>query len=131
MIWENIKDHEDTRDTNDPRDFTDKALAEIDKTADPASSFYGAHGKENLVNTLLDLFFAGQLIIVCYFPPHHMMVGKDMLVFCHRSEMVNSEGEYYLGRRKFLIDFSCTANPISHKGFEPPSSHRGGPYGPT
>ena len=43
----------------DPRDFTDSMLIEIEKTTDKSSSFYGEGGVENLRNTLFDLFIAG------------------------------------------------------------------------
>ena len=43
----------------DFRDFTDIMLIEIQKTTDPASSFYGEFGIENLVNVMMDLFVAG------------------------------------------------------------------------
>merc|ERR1712080_74701 len=59
MMSDNIKEHEDTIDPNDPRDFIDKTLIEIANTTDPASSFYGNKGKENLAHVLLDLFIAG------------------------------------------------------------------------
>ncbi len=42
-----------------PRDFIDMYLGEIEKADDPTSSFYGQEGTINLINTLIDLFFAG------------------------------------------------------------------------
>jgi len=59
MMWSTIKEHEETIDPNEPRDFTDKVLIEIGKTTDTTSSFYGDVGREHLANTLLDLFLAG------------------------------------------------------------------------
>jgi len=59
MIKQTVKEHEETIDLNEPRDFTDKALAEIMSTTDPSSSFFGEKGRENLANTLYDLFLAG------------------------------------------------------------------------
>ena len=59
MITKTIGEHEETIDHNEPRDFTDKALTEIKNTTDPTSSFFGKKGRENLANTLLDLFLAG------------------------------------------------------------------------
>merc|ERR1712212_90334 len=59
MIKETVKEHEETIDPNEPRDFTDKSLAEIMRTTDPSSSFFGEKGRENLANTLYDLFLAG------------------------------------------------------------------------
>ena len=56
---ETIREHEETIDLNEPRDFTDKALIEMRKTTDPSSSFFGEKGRENLANTLYDLFLAG------------------------------------------------------------------------
>ena len=56
---ETIREHEETIDLNEPRDFTDKALIEIKKTTDPSSSFFGEKGREHLANTLYDLFLAG------------------------------------------------------------------------
>ena len=56
---ETIREHEDTIDLNEPRDFTDKALIEIKKTTVPSSSFFGEKGRENLANTLYGLFLAG------------------------------------------------------------------------
>jgi len=54
-----IKEHEESIDPNEPRDFTDKVLIEIRKTTDKTSSFYGDVGREYLANTMLDLFIAG------------------------------------------------------------------------
>ena len=59
LMFESIKQHQETLDQNDPRDFTDKVLIEIEKTTDKTSSFYGDIGLENLANTLFDLFLAG------------------------------------------------------------------------
>ena len=33
---------------NEPRDFTDMVLKEIERTTDPSSSFYGQDGLDNL-----------------------------------------------------------------------------------
>merc|ERR1712241_227008 len=59
MMAESIKQHQQTLDMEDPRDFTDSMLIEINKTTDTTSSFYGEFGIENLRNTLFDLFLAG------------------------------------------------------------------------
>jgi len=59
LMFESIKQHQETLDHNEPRDFTDKVLIEIQKTTDETSSFYGEIGIENLANTLFDLFLAG------------------------------------------------------------------------
>merc|ERR1711936_328007 len=59
LILESIKQLQDTLDPNEPRDFTDKILIEIQQTTDATSSFYGNTGIENLANTLYDLFLAG------------------------------------------------------------------------
>merc|ERR1711997_1221692 len=59
LMIESIKQHQQTLDLRDPRDFTDSMLIEISKTTDKSSSFYGESGIENLRNTLFDLFLAG------------------------------------------------------------------------
>jgi len=59
IINTTIEEHEKTLDPNDPRDFTDKVLIEIQRTTDRSSSFYGDVGRENLANTLFDMFLAG------------------------------------------------------------------------
>lgn len=59
LMKEQIKEHQDTLDPNDPRDFIDKVLIEIQNTVNPESSFYGDTGICNLENTLFDLFLAG------------------------------------------------------------------------
>jgi len=59
LMFESIKQHQETLDPNEPRDFTDKVLIEIGNTTDKTSSFYGESGLENLANTLYDLFLAG------------------------------------------------------------------------
>jgi cytochrome P450 len=59
LMWESIREHKETLDPNEPRDFTDKVLIEIQETTDKTSSFYGELGLENLANTLFDLFGAG------------------------------------------------------------------------
>ena len=59
MMEENIQKHQQTLDRNEPRDFTDLALIEIENTIDETSSFYGEKGFDGLKTILLDLFFAG------------------------------------------------------------------------
>ena len=59
LMMENVKHHQETLDPNEPRDFTDKMLIEIENTKDESSSFYGEKGLENLANNLFDLFLAG------------------------------------------------------------------------
>ena len=59
LMREHIKHHQETLDPNDPRDFIDKYLIEIENTTDENSSFYKSNGVENLEGTLLDLFMAG------------------------------------------------------------------------
>jgi len=59
MMKNIIKEHEESLDPNDPRDFMDKVLIEISGCTDPSSSYYGDFGRENLVSTLMDLFVAG------------------------------------------------------------------------
>ena len=59
MMRKSIKNHKDTLDTNEPRDYIDKYLIEIENTKDPSSSFYGPKGIENLASNLMDLFIAG------------------------------------------------------------------------
>ena len=59
LIKDNIETHKTTLDKNDPRDFIDMALCEIENVEDKKSSFYGEVGEDNLKVTLLDLFLAG------------------------------------------------------------------------
>jgi len=59
MMRKAIKSHQDTLDSNEPRDYIDKYLIEIENTKDPNSSFYGEKGVENLASNLYDLFIAG------------------------------------------------------------------------
>merc|ERR1711935_985206 len=59
MMKEVVKKRKDHLDINDPKDFTDKILIEIQNTHDPESSFYGEKGEENLVKNLYDIFAAG------------------------------------------------------------------------
>ena len=85
---ETIREHEETIDLNEPRDFTDKALIEIKKTTDPSSSFFGGKGRENLANTLYDLFLAGSettattlkwaLLYMARYPSVQKMVQQEM-----------------------------------------------------
>ena len=59
MMLDNVMRHQQTLDVNDPRDYTDMALTEMEKTTDTKSSFYGQFGLDNLKVTLFDLFVAG------------------------------------------------------------------------
>eukprot|EP00091_Calanus_sinicus_P011670 TRINITY_DN26333_c0_g1_i1.p1 TRINITY_DN26333_c0_g1~~TRINITY_DN26333_c0_g1_i1.p1 ORF type:complete len:147 (-),score=23.78 TRINITY_DN26333_c0_g1_i1:435-875(-) len=59
MMRKAIENHKQTFDINDPRDFIDKYLTEIENTKDPNSSFFDKTGIENLASTLTDLFIAG------------------------------------------------------------------------
>ena len=59
LMLENIMKHKETLDPNDPRDFTDMMLIEIERTTEESSSLYGQFGIDNLKVTLFDLFLAG------------------------------------------------------------------------
>jgi len=59
LLLEAIDEHEQTLDEENPGDFIDQMLIEIARTTDPESSFYKETGKQNLLNTLFDLFLAG------------------------------------------------------------------------
>ena len=59
MMRTSIEEHEQSLDTDSPRDFIDVVLKEIQETLDPSSNFYGETGKNNLANILIDLFLAG------------------------------------------------------------------------
>ena len=59
ILFLELKQNVDLIDVNEPRDFTDKMLIEINNTTDKSSSFYGDVGIENLSNTLFDLFLVG------------------------------------------------------------------------
>ena len=59
LMHENIVKHKETLDPNDPRDFTDVMLIEIERTTEESSSLYGQFGIDNLKVTLFDLFLAG------------------------------------------------------------------------
>ena len=59
FMEEHILKHKETLDVNEPRDYIDMVLAEIENTTDPSSSFYGQEGLDNLKVALFDLFMAG------------------------------------------------------------------------
>ena len=59
LMEENIIKHQETLDPNEPRDFTDLMLIEIENTQDQNSSMFGQFGRDNLKVTLFDLFQAG------------------------------------------------------------------------
>ena len=59
LMLENILRHKETLDPNEPRDFTDMMLIEIERTTEESSSLYGQLGIDNLKVTLFDLFLAG------------------------------------------------------------------------
>ena len=55
-----MKDLIETLDINEPRDYIDMVLIEIEKTTkDSKSSFHGQLGLDNLKVSILDLFMAG------------------------------------------------------------------------
>ena len=54
-----IKQHRDTFDPDNIRDFIDTYLLEIQERGVKGTSFHASQGEEHLVNTLLDLFIAG------------------------------------------------------------------------
>jgi cytochrome P450 family 2 subfamily J len=59
LMKKSIQNHKETLDANEPRDYIDKYLIEIDNTKDPNSSFFRENGIENLAASLVDLFIAG------------------------------------------------------------------------
>jgi len=54
-----VKQHMETHQDLQPRDFLDSYIDEIKKTTDPTSSFYGDSGYISMRTVLLDLFSAG------------------------------------------------------------------------
>jgi hypothetical protein len=59
FVEKSISEHRDTFNPEELRDFIDVYISEMLKEKDPESSFYGDNGLENLVQSLIDLFFAG------------------------------------------------------------------------
>ncbi len=59
FVEKSISEHRDTFNSEELRDFIDVYISEMLKEKDPESSFYGDTGLENLVQSLVDLFFAG------------------------------------------------------------------------
>jgi len=59
LMEENIVKHKETLDINEPRDYIDMVLIEIEKSKDPQSSFHGQLGLDNLKVSMFDLFLAG------------------------------------------------------------------------
>merc|ERR1719290_57954 len=58
-MQENIEKHQETLDINEPRDYIDMVLIEIEKSKDSKSSFHGQLGLDNLKVSMFDLFLAG------------------------------------------------------------------------
>ncbi|CAG7733123.1 unnamed protein product [Allacma fusca] len=64
IVTDPVKEHteEFTPDRKEnPRDFIDAYLGEIEKTTDPNSSFYGSLGNASLTDVAMDLFQAGSM----------------------------------------------------------------------
>nr|AKH03512.1 cytochrome P450 3075B1 [Paracyclopina nana] len=59
LIKPRLDQHKAHRDPHQPRDFMDAFLAEIERTEDRQSSFYGKRGEESMIATMIDLFLAG------------------------------------------------------------------------
>ncbi|ODM89491.1 Methyl farnesoate epoxidase [Orchesella cincta] len=73
-----VKEHKEQFHEGNLKDFIDVYLAEVRKTTDKKSYFYGQLGERQLVSTMLDLFIAGSdtsattlswtLVYLCKFP---------------------------------------------------------------
>ena len=59
LMEENIVKHQETLDVNEPTDYIDMVLIEIEKSKDSQSSFHGQLGLDNLKVSMFDLFLAG------------------------------------------------------------------------
>ena len=57
-----INEHKESLDSENPRDFMDVYLSQVESTKDPNSSFHGTRGEESLIASLIDLFLAGNYI---------------------------------------------------------------------
>ena len=55
-----INEHKESLDSENPRDFMDVYLSQVENTKDPNSSFHGKRGEESLIASLIDLFLAGK-----------------------------------------------------------------------
>ncbi len=79
-----VKEHKDTLDPDNIRDFMDLFLVEIQNTKDPTSSFYGEVGHYALINNMIDLFIAGMettsssLLWTFLFLLHHPEVQRKV-----------------------------------------------------
>jgi len=54
-----VENHRQTLDPENPRDFLDVMLIEVEKNADPGSCFDPIIGPYTIVNSMIDLFIAG------------------------------------------------------------------------
>ena len=61
-----INEHKDSLDSENPRDFMDVYLSQVESTKDQNSSFHGKRGEESLIASLIDLFLAGKYIYKVY-----------------------------------------------------------------
>nr|AKH03514.1 cytochrome P450 3075C1 [Paracyclopina nana] len=79
-----IEEHKRTIDPDNPRDFTDVMLLEIQNSQDPTSSFYGKTGENAIMNVIIDLFLAGQettsasLVWIFFYLTHHPEVQAHL-----------------------------------------------------
>jgi cytochrome P450 len=83
-----VQHHKETYQEGIFRDFIDVFLAEVKKTTDPTSHFYGEQAERQLVTTLFDVFFAGSdttintlswaMLYLCKYPAAQEKLQKEV-----------------------------------------------------
>jgi cytochrome P450 len=59
IFYSSMDEHERTLDPENCRDFLDLMLVEHQNASGPESPFYGTLGRYTILNSMMDLFFAG------------------------------------------------------------------------
>lgn len=129
FFQETIDEHKRNLDEDDLKDFLDVYLAEIKKTTEKNSMFYGEVAECHLVAILFDLFLAGSdttsttlgwaIMYLCNWPEVQKKLQEEIdYVTCGNSRQVSIQDRFNMPYTLALIDEVLRCSSVAQGGVE-------------
>lgn len=114
LFEKTVEDHKKTFQEDNLRDFMDVYIAEMRKTTDPSSMFYGDVAEKQLVVTLFDVFFAGSdstaitiswaILYLCMFPDVQKKLQAEVIQITGNSRKVSIQDRPQMPYAQAVMD---------------------------
>lgn len=114
LFEKTVEEHKKNFDENDLKDFIDVFIAEMKKTTDTSSMFYGELAEKQLVVTLFDTFFAGSdstaitiswaMLYLCTFPEVQKKLQAEIMEVTGNTRKVSVQDRSQMPYAQALID---------------------------